>query len=254
MTLVYDGSFEGFLSVVFWCYEQKIDPEHIMPDSYYQHRLSEELIFVPTNSLRSERVWKGLQNKISEQLDQLPYLAFLSRQAGIEAHLLRFIRLAFSSPVPIESNFSNIDVLAVRKAARLVTREAMRVLQFVRFQKTLDNIYFSAIRPDYDVLFMVTKHFKERFTDQHWIVYDVKRDYGFFFNGTNIEEITISGKIFNQIDGTLPLDALQEEELHYQNLWKEYCRKITIRERLNLKVHKQHLPKRYWKFLTEKKL
>jgi len=254
MTLVFDGSFEGFLSVVFWCYEQKIEPKHITPDFCYQHQLSEELTFIPTDPQRANRVWKGLQGKISEQLDQLPYLAFLSRQPGIEEHLWRFIRLVFSSPVPIEGNYSDIHVLTVRKAARLVTREAMRVLQFVRFQKTLDNIYFAAVGPDYDVLFMVTKHFKERFTDQQWIIYDIKRDYGYFFNGAAVEEITLDGKTFNQIDGTVPQDALQNDELHYQNLWKEYCKKITIRERLNPKVHKQHLPKRYWRFLTEKRL
>jgi len=141
----------------------------------------------------------------------------------------------------------------VRKAARRVMKEAMRMLEFIRFQRTLDNIYFAPISPDFDVIAMTLKHLKERFADQMWLVYDLKRDYGFFYNLKSIEEVTLNEKSFNTSNGAVPLNLLQEEEAVYQTMWKGYCQNITIRERLNPKLQKQHMPKRYWKFLPEKR-
>lgn len=254
MILVYDGTFEGYLSVVFEVYNRKLKPTNIASEKNLQETMFVEKEFIHSDATHSDRVWKGLQKKLSSELNQLPYSAFLSGEEGIEMALLHFIRMAFSSPVPIEGNFGDMDVLTVRKAARRVMKEAMRMLQFIRFQRTLDDIYFSAISPDYDVMPMTLKHLKERFADQLWVVYDLKRDYGFFYNRETVEEITLNEKSFNTANGEVPLNLLQEDEAFYQTAWKGYCKNITIRERLNLKLQKQHMPKRYWKFLPEKKL
>lgn len=252
MILLYDGSFEGFLSVIFECYAQKIVPDDICSTDIFQEVIFSEKVFVPANTEHSTRVWKGWQKKISSELNQLPFLAFLSAEKGIEMKLYHFARLAFASPIPIESNYSDPQILDIRKASRRVTQEAMRMLQFVRFQLTKDSIYFSGIRPRYDVLPMTLKHFKDRFADQHWLVYDMKRDYGFYYNLHSVDEVTLNDQSFNSQTGKVPLNVLEEEESHYQNLWYDYCQSITIRERLNPKVQKQHMPKRYWKFLPEK--
>lgn len=254
MILVYDGSFEGFLSVVFECYNRKLDPITIVSENHLQETLFIKKEFIVTETAHADRVWKALQQKIKRELDQLPYAAWLSTEPGIEMALLQFIRLAFASPVPIEGNFGNMDVLTVRKAARRVMKESMRMLQFIRFQRTLDNIYFAAISPDYDVMPLTLKHLKERFADQQWLVYDLKRDYGFFYNLQTVEEVLLNEKVFNTINGAVPLNLLREDEALYQTMWKGYCQNITIRERLNLKLQKQHMPKRYWKFLPEKKV
>jgi probable DNA metabolism protein len=253
MILAYDGTFEGFLSVVFECYSRKLEPTNIASENNLQETMFIEKEFINTNIVNAGRVWKGLQQKLKSELNQLPYSAFLSNEEGIEMALLKFIQMAFASPVPIEGNFGDPDILMVRKAARRVMKEAMRVLQFIRFQRTLDDIYFAAFTPDYDVLPMALKHLKNRFTDQSWLVYDLKRDYGFFYNLQTIEEVTLNEKSFNTKNGAVPLNLLKEDETSYQTMWKGYCQNIIIRERLNLKLQKQHMPKRYWKFLPEKK-
>jgi len=254
MILVYDGTFEGFLSVVFECYSRKLRPTNICSEKNLQETMFIEKEFIDTNTAHSDRVWKGLQQKLSTAMNQLPYSAFLSGEEGIEMALLQFIRMAFASPVPIEGNVGDMDVLMIRKAARKVMKEAMRMLEFIRFQRTLDDIYFSPISPDYDVMPMTLKHLKDRFADQLWLVYDLKRDYGFFYNKQIIEEVTLNEKSFNTKNGAVPLNLLQEDEALYQTAWKGYCKNITIRERLNLKLQKQHMPKRYWKFLPEKRI
>ncbi|HEY3388941.1 MAG TPA: DUF4130 domain-containing protein, partial [Prolixibacteraceae bacterium] len=65
--------------------------------------------------------------------------------------------------------------------------------------------------------------------------------------------VTLIEISFNTSNGAVPLYLLQEEEAVYQTMWKGYCQNIAIRERLNPKLQKQHMPKRYWKFLPEKR-
>ncbi len=45
---------------------------------------------------------------------------------------------------------------------------------------------------------------------------------------------------------------LDEQEILYDQLWKDYFQSINIKERQNIKLHVQYLPKRYWRYLNEK--
>ncbi|MEN6596618.1 MAG: DUF4130 domain-containing protein [Proteiniphilum sp.] len=42
-----------------------------------------------------------------------------------------------------------------------------------------------------------------------------------------------------------------DEEM-FQELWKGYFKAMTIKERINPRLQRQHMPKRFWKYLTEK--
>lgn len=254
MILVYDNTFEGFMSAVFECYSRRMEPLNICAAKYMQGTMFEQTEYIVTDTVRADRIWKGLQKKLSTEFRQLPYTAFLSGEEGIEMALYRFIRLAFARPVPITGDYGDPNVLMVRKAARKVTKEAMRMMQFIRFQRTRDDIYFAPVSPDYDVLPMISGQFKNRFADQSWLIYDLKRDYGFFYDLRTVEEVVLNDKSFNTFNGSMLPDMLQEDELAYRSVWKEYCKSIVIKERLNLKLQRQHMPKRYWKFLPEKNL
>lgn len=48
------------------------------------------------------------------------------------------------------------------------------------------------------------------------------------------------------------LAILADAEKDYQELWKTYFKAVDIPERRNMKLHVQHVPKRYWKYLIEK--
>jgi hypothetical protein len=47
--------------------------------------------------------------------------------------------------------------------------------------------------------------------------------------------------------------SLNKDELDYQINMKGYCPNIIIQKQMNPKLQKQHMPKRYWKFLPEKR-
>ncbi len=250
--IVYDGSFEGFLTVIFECYARKITPVDICSNKAFQKNLFADRIDIPCDPQKADRVWKALEMKLHRNHRNMPFFAFLSEDPGIELKLYRFIRRMFDSPKSIETDYGDRDVLELTKIERRVMQEAHRIQQFVRFQETRDGLFFAPIEPACNVLPLAVNHFRARFSDQRWLVYDVKRDYGFFYDMHRIHEVVLSEKLFSPANGKIPDQLAQEEEAIYQTLWKDYFNQITIKERKNLRVQRQHMPRRYWKFLPEK--
>ncbi len=250
--LIYDGSFDGFLTSVFELYERTLDSGRIVRSLLYQPLLEEEILHVETDPAKAKRVWSGLKKKISgESLNNI-YKTFLSEKADMEDHVLGFIRYAFKSAAA-EKDFSNKSTLYVSQTARIVHREKHRMEAFIRFQQTSDDIYYAAIEPDFNVLPLIVKHFKDRYADQHWIIYDKRRKFGIQYSAATYKVSEIQLTLTEETDRTfLPESVVAEEEPHYRQLWQQYFLSVNISPRKNTKVHVRHVPLRYWKYLTEK--
>ena len=96
-------------------------------------------------------------------------------------------------------------------------------------------------------------HFKDRFADQRWLIYDVKRQYGYYYNLTEMEEVTFEDpRQAHLVTGMLNETLMDNNERLFQELWKTYFKSICIKERWNPRKHRQDMPVRYWKYLTEK--
>lgn len=250
----YDTTFEGFLTCIFECYNRKEFPVDICSRASGQKNMFAQKIDITTNSKKAERVWKGIQDKLSKKNKQLPFYAFLSEEEGIEMKIYRFLRRLFSEQLSIETDLGDKDVLYLTQVSQKVKKEAMHILQFVRFQRTKDNMYFCGIEPRYDVIPLVTNHFKKRFADQKWMLYDLKRNYGVLYENEKIEEVVISNQQFNLLNGQVNENIIEEGEDFYQKLWKSYFTHINIKERKNLRLQRQHMPRRFWKYLPEKQV
>ena len=166
--------------------------------------------------------------------------------------LFRYIKKAFNSPSSIELNFGDPDVLEVSKVWRKVSQEKHRMIEFIRFQKAEDGTFFGAMEPLYNVLPLVVGHFKDRFADQKWLIYDLKRAYGCYYDLQEVREVRFDRMEEHLLSGILNDKLMAEDEKLFQNLWKAYFKAIAIKERINPKLHKQHMPVRFWKYLTEK--
>jgi len=248
----YDSTFEGLLTCVFECYKLNEYPVDICSREGEQKHLFAEKRNIESNTKKAERVWKGIQNKLSAKNKQLPFYAFLSGEQGIEMKIYRFLRRLFSNQFNIETDYGDSDVLYLTQTSQKVKKEAMRMMQFVRFQRTKDNLYFCGIEPNYDVIPLVIGHFQKRFTDQRWMLYDLRRNYGILYGNEKVEEVVISNQQFNRLNGQVKQNLLEEGEDFYQKLWKSYFTHINIEERKNLKLQRQHMPRRFWKYLPEK--
>lgn len=250
----YDGTFEGFLTCVFECYNRREFPVDICSRVGEQRYLFAEKRDIQTLPEKAERVWKGAQKRLSAKNKQLPFYAFLSEQQGIEMRIYRFFRRLFSGHFNIETDFGDSDVLFLTQTSQKVKKEAMRMMQFVRFQRTKEGMYFCGIEPQFDVIPMVISHFQKRFADQKWLLYDLRRNYGVFYQKEKVEEVVITNQQFNRLNGQVKENLLEEGEDFYQTLWKCYFTHINIKERKNLKLQRQHMPRRFWKYLPEKQV
>jgi probable DNA metabolism protein len=251
VTVVYDGTFEGLLSCIFDIYEYKLHDVQITNKKEYQANVfnnHHESFYEP---LKAARVWKGLGSKISKAALIQLYQAFLSEETGIENLILQYIQYAFKSKLCIENDFSNNAVLRIIQTAKKVHREKHRMEAFIRFQLTKDQLFYAICEPDFNVLPLIENHFKNRYADQQWLIYDSKRKYGLYYDLSKVETVELT--FTNETDGKSNLELLfDEKEVLYQHLWQQYFKSVNIAARKNTKLHIQHMPKRYWKHLPEK--
>ncbi len=244
--ICYDKTFPGFLSAVFDCYEYKFK------DVKFSN--SESSLFggvhkVNTDEKKVSRVWNGIVKRVSVTAATQIYHAFLSEQEEVEDLLLRYIRYAFESVHRIDRDYSHEAVLAVVQTAKKVHREKHRMEAFVRFKFTKEKLYYAVVEPDFNVLPLIAGHFKKRYADQQWMIYDVKRKYGIHYDLNDVinVELDIGGM------SAASLATIEDEdEPFFQAMWQNYFRSVNIPSRKNMKLHVRHMPLRYWKFLIEK--
>jgi probable DNA metabolism protein len=67
-----------------------------------------------------------------------------------------------------------------------------------------------------------------------------------------VEEVVLTSQEINRNTGRVSENVLNEGDAFYQTLWKSYFENISIKERKNLRLQRQHMPRRFWKYLTEK--
>ena len=248
----FDNTFEGLLTLVFESYQQKQFPDEILSEEGTQNVLFGATLAVRTDERKAEQVWKGIIARSSEENAHRIYRVFLADLPDTPNLLLKYIRVILDSDKNEETNFSIPVVVEFNKLHKKVCKEAHRIQMFVRFQKTMEGSYYASFAPMYDVLPLCIPYFRDRYADQSWIIYDLKRNYGFWFDLKTVSRVVFDELKVNPQNGQLHSTLLAEDEKNFQQLWKQYYQSICIQERKNDKVHLQLLPKRFWKFLPEK--
>ncbi len=252
-TLVYDGSFAGLLTAVFDAYEYKYADACIMPENRQQGNMFGDTHTVHTDEDKAMRVWKGLKQKASQAAVTQVYKTFLSEQPDMEDMILRYMRHIFASVPGAEQDHSHPAVHYVTLTAKKVHREKHRMEAFVRFAQSNDGLYFATVEPDFNVLPLIADHFEKRYADQCWLIYDLKRKYGIYYDLHTVTFVQTENDQAQSRAGDLRTISLTGGEPHYQLLWQKYFAAVNITARKNMKLHLRHMPYRYWKYLTEKK-
>ncbi|WP_432713373.1 TIGR03915 family putative DNA repair protein, partial [Pedobacter sp.] len=177
---------------------------------------------VINDTQKADRVWKALQKKLDMGWMRRYYCCYLSEQPEAYSHLFELTCMLFKGPAGAENNYGDPSVLAVTQWAKKVEREKHRMEAFIRFQQTADGYFYCGIDPDFNVLPLIMGHFKTRYADQRWIIYDLKRNYGLHYDLEQVEEIHVSAEDFHRFKKPAAANLLSEQELHYGNLWKDY--------------------------------
>ncbi len=251
---VFDNTFEGLLTSVFEAYSRRTFPDALLPEGEPFPLFHDEVFTVITEEEKAKRVWRGLQKKLSSGALSCLAQCWLAEEAETPILLFRYMRKAIDAPRSIETNFADPDVLEFSRMWKRVDWERLRMLQFIRFQKAADGTFFAAVEPEKNALPLAIDHFKDRFADQPWLIYDIKRAYGFYYDLKEVRQITFEegSREGHLVTGMLDESLMDKDEKLFQQLWKTYFKAICIKERMNPRKHKQDMPVRYWKHLTEK--
>ena len=273
----FDRTLDGLLSAVFDAYFRRQQPEMLVGVGDQLPLFCEEVYQVTTTDEKARRVWAGLEKRLKSEALKLIAVSWMSEEKDLPTPLFHYIYKVFQSKGGGGYDFTDADVLHVTNTARRVMHEQLRMKQFVRFQKAKDGTYLGVVSPDHNVLPLVIDHFQDRFRDQPWLLYDAKRHYGYYYecpsSGPLLREggvrggsggsggpaapirITFENEAevpFDLSNGKLDDDVLSTDDHLFQDLWRTYFKAICIRERLNPRKQLNDMPRRYWKYMTEK--
>ena len=250
----FDGTMDGLLTAVFDAFALHEQPDQLLKQGDALPLFCEHLYRVSTDEEKARRVWTGLEKQLPREALKLISVSWLSEQPELPTPLFLYICKVFRQG-DISKNFADPDVLEVTDIARRVLHEQLRMKQFIRFQKAKDGTYLAVVSPDHNVLPLITHHFSDRFNDQPWLIYDAKRHYGYYYDGAEVIRITFENESavpFNLSNGKLNAETLSNDDQLFQDLWRTYFKAICIRERMNPRKQLSDMPRRYWKYMTEK--
>lgn len=260
--VLYEPSFEGWLSAVFYVYTNKLQDDaslQLIAHDCYIPSLIAQATSVATDADNAERVLIKLHKLLGRSGMRNILWGFLSEKAHIGTTLFQVIKYAIDYPSRhIMEDLGNLNVLELVQTVKSVGREKHRMEAFVRFEHTTDDIYFARVEPDFNVLPLIGEHFRQRYQDQHWAIYDVVRGYGIYYDKSKSTPSRPADlQTITNLDDTVlrnPASIHSEDEQRYQKFWQGYFTNVNIKERKNPRLHKQYLPQRYWKYLSEKQV
>ena len=234
---VYDGSFQGLLTCIFQAFDEKADPAEIRTDD----KTLLPCVFVETDESKALRVKNWLMRALGREFAETVSLAYLSRVEGAETDILRYVRLAHVRGKNVARDLCDPLVHRVCRLATSVNREKHRIIEFLRFSD-YDGWLMSVINPKHFVLPLIAGHFERRFPNEKYFIYDET-------HGAALSHENGETKIFPVAGFTAAPPTAEEEK--FRRLWKLFYDTIEIKERRNHKLRMQHLPKRFWKNITE---
>ncbi|MPN37284.1 hypothetical protein SDC9_184800 [bioreactor metagenome] len=127
------------------------------------------------------------------------------------------------------------------KAVRHLERESHLFKGFIRFSVT-NQVLVAEIEPKNFVLPLLVQHFCERFPEEKFLIYDKKHGMALVYQPYKPLVIPVE---------ELELPEPDQEEQAYRELWRVFYDTIAIPGRYNPQCRMNHMPKRYWKYLTE---
>lgn len=260
--VLYEPSFEGWLSAVFYVYANKLqndDSLQLIAQDCYVPSLIAQATSVTTDEDNAERVLIKLNKLLGRSGMRNILWGFLSEKHNIGTILFQVVKYAIDYPSRhIMEDLGNLNVLELVQTVKSVGREKHRMEAFVRFEHTTDDIYFARVEPDFNVLPLIGEHFRQRYQDQHWAIYDLSRGYGIYYDKSqSTPKCPAALQTITDLDDTVlrnPASIHSEDEQRYQKFWQGYFTNVNIKERKNPRLHKQYLPQRYWKYLSEKQV
>lgn len=236
----YDGSFDGLLCCVFESYERKELPLDVTPlDEGAPLLLPVRL--VETDEQKARRVLCAIPQKIGPEALELVRMGFLTCHPQKGLHILNFLRLGFQKGAAAANMVGEESVYELTKAVRHLGNEAHLLKGFVRFSE-VNGALTSEIEPKNLVLPLLAPHFAARLPRESFLIHDKTHAMALIHKPGTM--------------GIVPAEEFKmprpgQEELRFRALWRLFYDTIEVEGRHNPRTRMGHMPKRYWRCMTE---
>ncbi|MDR1730956.1 MAG: TIGR03915 family putative DNA repair protein [Synergistaceae bacterium] len=241
MTYIYDGTWDGLMCLVYRTAEDGLVPEGIFREKTMEQRVLFETTRIENDSALAEATAALLKKRVSGPMWADIWFALLSDDSGIDMALWHVLERSWAMGRRAASDLADPCIDAVRRAARRTGGEYDKYLGLTRFRDT-GGILYAEVEPDCDLLPLLGRHFAKRLSDRGWVIHDLRRGRAAIYDGSGwyVADMELS---------RTPRNGPDEEV--FQELWRGFYRATTTRERLNYKCQRNHMPRKYWKHLTE---
>ncbi len=256
----YDGSFEGLLTALAIALDDPAADSQISVGMEKQPDLFSEYADVPADPALAKQFFGRLAGRFSRMVLEEIIYCFCSELPGNEKLICDYLRLLLASGGRAADNFGDTTVLEIKRIRYQVAHEIERLHGFVRFRKLESGIYYAPIEPVHNVVQLLAEHFAARFADQTWLIHDLKRNTGIYYDlrrcrfipGVQNAPLILPAESSQPDQNGLSSTVFDPQEIGYQQLWEQYFQRIAIAERRNPKLQRQRMPARYWRCLVEK--
>jgi probable DNA metabolism protein len=238
--LIYDGSFEGLMCAIAAGFRIREAIEIRKADDPGPLLLA-AVETIETDSVQAGKVIGALVQKLGMETFKRVSYAYFSESPGIGTELLYFLRYAFKTGPSAVDHLAHPAVKPIFEASRRVSREVHLMVGLVRFSETKSGIFYCEYEPTYDITTLLAPHFAERLSDQTWVIHDLRRHLAAFYDQ----------KTWWLADLEPVIQTYSSAEDFYRSIWQTYFQHIAIESRLSPARQRQHMPKKYWKYLVE---
>ena len=227
-TAVFEGGFEGLISLASFLYATKTPYDKISDTEDGSSLFSENIYY--ERKIGAELAEHSFYNGADIDRLKIVFLGGTERHYGaIAKHVIE--TLSDTATMETESYLNETE--------HSIRREAHKYKGFVRFEET-ELGFFARISPKYDILPLIAGHFFERYGDER-IIYDEHRAKAALISKNGYEIVSASVEQFET----------SEDEKRFEKLWRLFFDTVAIKERENKRLQQSFVPQRYRENMPE---
>lgn len=242
LVYLYDGSFDGLLTAVFEAYARRERPDCVAEEGGLQVSFGQEVVPIGTDEAKARRVETAIRAKIAPEAHEKIWKAFLSSDIDKGTAVYRYVRRGLQAGRMVLQDLAHPDVLDMDRICRLVGREQHLLTEFLRFSQMENGVFYAKVTPEHCVVPMMMPHFVDRYCVQPFLIHDMTHGLCGVYDMK-------SWYMVEAREITLPDEAW--DELRFKRMWKRFYETIAIKERFNPRCRRNHMPKKYWRNMTE---
>lgn len=244
-----EDSLESIFTAIYLAYEEKRNHAETMLSLSDDPILFAEDVPVVSCTDKVLKVIKTLKRRFGEDDYKELCLSLASEDMEKAQAVYRTVADGLARNCERGHLFDNLANDYVRKAfalARNAGRECAHLQGFVRFQELENRVLYSKIGPKNNMVTFLMPHFADRLPLENFVIYDERRNF-FGIHPAGRQWYLLRGEEAGE-----PSELqLSEEEKAYQELFRQFCRTIAIKERKNLTLQRNMLPLRFQEYMVE---